>query len=218
VFYDTETTGLKPAFDQITQFAAIVTDQDFNIIEEVNLRCRLQPHVLASPGAMFVTKVGPKAIQSAPLSCYEMVRAIRAFIQKWSPAVFIGFNSISYDENMLRQAFYQHLHPVYPTNTNGNSRMDILRLAHAVAAYRPDTITVPLNDKGKPTFKLGLLAAANGLALDNAHDAHADTRATLGIAKLLRARAPEVWESLYLVPVKGRRRSVLKQTRRCFLH
>lgn len=197
IFYDTETTGLNPAFDQITQFAAIVTDDAFNMLEEVNLRCRLQPHVLASPGAMFVTKVGPKAIQAAPLSCYQMVCAIRAFIQKWSPAVLIGFNSISYDENMLRQAFYQHLHPAYLTNTNGNSRMDVLLLAHAVAAHRPDAITVPLNDKGKPTFKLGLLAAANGLALDNAHDAHADTRATLALAKYLKERAPEVWDDLF---------------------
>jgi exodeoxyribonuclease-1 len=197
IFYDTETTGLNPAFDQILQFAAIVTDDAFNVLEEVNLRCRLQPHVLPSPGAMLITKVGPKAIQAAPHSSYEMVSSIRSFIEKWSPAVLIGFNSIGYDEKMLRQAFYQNLHPTYLTNTNGNGRMDVMLLAHAVAEHRPDAIIIPLNDKGNPSFKLVHLVEANSLALDQAHDAQADTRATLALAKHLKDRAPEIWDALY---------------------
>ena len=36
VFYDLETTGTSPAFDQPLQFAAIRTDDDFNGIERVN--------------------------------------------------------------------------------------------------------------------------------------------------------------------------------------
>ena len=60
IFYDTETTGLNSAFDQITQFAAIVTDDDYNVLEELDLRCRLKPHVIASPGAMRVTKSDPR--------------------------------------------------------------------------------------------------------------------------------------------------------------
>jgi len=40
-FYDFETTGTSPAFDQPIQFAAILTDDDFNPIEKVNIRCLL---------------------------------------------------------------------------------------------------------------------------------------------------------------------------------
>ena len=40
------------------------------------------------------------------------------------------------------------------------------------------------------------MAAANNVALDNAHDALADTGATLGIARLIRQRAPALWDLL----------------------
>ena len=56
VFYDFETTGLSPAFDQPTQFAAIVTDEDFNEIETIDWRCKLSYHILPTPWAIAVTK------------------------------------------------------------------------------------------------------------------------------------------------------------------
>jgi len=197
IFYDTETTGLESAFDQILQFAAIVTDENFAVLEEIDLRCRLQPHVLPSPGAMMTHGVGPSAIQKASQSCYEMTCKIRSLIERWSPAVIVGFNSIGYDEKMLRQAFYQHLHPVYATNTRGNTRMDILVLARAVAAWQPGALSVSVNAKGKPSFKLVDLMEANGLPMGNAHDAHADTRATVDLARHLRSRAPGVWDDMF---------------------
>ena len=46
VFYDLETTGTSPAFDQPLQFAAIVTDLDFKEIERIDIRCQLAPHIL----------------------------------------------------------------------------------------------------------------------------------------------------------------------------
>ena len=211
IFYDTETTGLNSAFDQIVQFAAIVTDDNFDVLEELDLRCRLRPHVVASPGAMRVTNVGPRAIQAAPLSCYEMTGQIRAFIERHSPAVLVGFNSISFDENMLRQMFFQGLHPTYLTNTNGNSRLDVMRLAYAVASHQPEAINVLLNEKGKPSFRLGHLIAANGLTLDNAHDALADTRATLALARYLEGRAPQVWDDLFSCRSRHTVEAILKE-------
>ena len=52
VFYDTETTGTETAFDQILQFAAIKTDDDFNELDRINVRCRLLPHIIPAPGAL----------------------------------------------------------------------------------------------------------------------------------------------------------------------
>lgn len=212
IFYDTETTGLAAGFDQILQFAGIVTDDDLNPIEEINLRCRLQAHVIPSPGALVITGVRPSDITGANLSHYEMIREIRALIERYTPAVMIGYNSISYDEAMLRQAFYQTLNPTYLTNTGGNTRMDVLKLAHAASQYAPGVLEVPLNDKGRPSFKLEFLAKANGLMHDNAHEAMSDTQATLDLARLVRDRAPAVWEAMTRTRSKRDALSVLDNT------
>ena len=59
VFYDLETTGISPAYDQPLQFAAIRTDLNLNEIERVEFRCRLAPHILPAPQALIVTCVTP---------------------------------------------------------------------------------------------------------------------------------------------------------------
>lgn len=197
IFYDTETTGLERGYDQILQFAAIATNDDFQVLEEVDWRCRPWPHILPSPGALMVTGVKYSDALRAPQSHYEMMRMIVSLYEKHSPAVSVGFNSISFDENMLRHGFYQTLNPIYTTNTNGNSRMDVMHLAHAVHEYHPGVLKVPTNDRGNLTFKLELLAKENGLLHELAHDALSDTRATMELARLIRTKTPEVWSSLY---------------------
>ena len=78
VFYDTETTGIHTAFDQILQFAAILTDPEFNEIERFEIRCRLLPHVVPAPGAMRVTGLRAAQLTESTLpSHYEMMSAIR---------------------------------------------------------------------------------------------------------------------------------------------
>ena len=56
-FYDFETSGAETAFDQPLQFAAVLTDEKFNELESINLRCRLAPHILPAPWAMQVTGI-----------------------------------------------------------------------------------------------------------------------------------------------------------------
>jgi exodeoxyribonuclease-1 len=204
IFYDTETTGLDKTFDQILQFAAILTDADLNELDRFELRCRLQPHVVPAPGALLATRVTPAMLTDPSLpSHYEMMLQIAQKLREWSPAIFIGYNTLSFDEPLLRQAFYQTLQPVYLTNTNGNQRADVLRLAQATAALAPNAMAVPFSEKGKPTLRLDTLAPANGFVHENAHDALADVEATIYMARLIRDRAPAVWKSLMPLVDKG---------------
>jgi exodeoxyribonuclease-1 len=129
-------------------------------------------------------------------SHYEMVCSIRAKMEAWSPAVFIGHNSIQFDEPLVRQALYQNLHPPYLTNTNGNCRADSLRIAQAIHLYSPGTLTIPKDGNGRETFKLDQLAPANGFQDHAAHDAMGDVEATVHLCRLLAAKEGDHWSNL----------------------
>ena len=195
VFYDTETTGSDTFYDQILQFAAIKTDDALNEVDRFEIRCRIQPHILPAPGALLVTGVTLDQVSDPALpSHFEMAAAIHTKLTEWSPAVFAGYNSLEFDEDLLRQAFYQSLLNPYLTNTNGNSRLDIMRLALAVHEFEPGHLEVPRRDDGAITFKLDRLAPANGFLHPNAHDAMADVEATIFLAKFAKERVPWIWE------------------------
>lgn len=196
VFYDTETTGTDRAFDQILQFGAIRTDHELQELERFEIRCRLLPHVVPSPRGLLTNGIDVQRLTDPALpSHYEMVRAIKAKLEAWSPAVFVGHNSMRFDEELLRQAFYQTLHPPYLTNTHGNGRMDGLKVLQAAAFLEPDVLTVPASEKSRPTFRLERLAPANGFVHDAAHDAMGDTEATLYLCRLVREQAEGVWSN-----------------------
>jgi exodeoxyribonuclease-1 len=214
VFYDTETTGVETTFDQILQFAAIRTDDDLNELDRFNMRCRLLPHIVPSPVALRVTHVTPAMLTDPTLpSHYQMIRQIRDKLLEWSPATFIGFNSIDFDETLLRQAFFQTLYPAYLTNTNGNARSDVMRITHAASIYAPGSIAVPTDNRGRPVFRLNELTLANGHNHDEAHEAMADVVATIFVARLVRDRAPHVWQAMTRTATKnGVKEYVAKQS------
>src|ERR1039458_127027 len=134
IIYDTETTGLSPAYDQIVQFAAILNDENLKALDRYEVRCRLLPHIVPSPRALVVNRVRPGMLTDKNLpSHYEAMSQIRAKLMGWSPAIFLGYNSIEFDEKFLRQAFFRTLHPLFLTNTNGNARGDLMRGAYAAS-------------------------------------------------------------------------------------
>lgn len=196
VFFDTETTGTNIAFDQIIQFAGIQTDNELNELTVLDVRCRLLPHIVASPEALLVNGTTAERLVDVTLqSHYQMVRTIHAQLVAWSPTLFIGYNSLSFDENLLRQAFYQTLHQPYLTNTNGNCRADAFRFFRLAAAFAPDCLVVPKKADGRPSFKLDDIASANGYTRAGAHDALDDSRATIHLCKLVMERAPDLWSN-----------------------
>lgn len=195
VFFDTETTGLKRGFDQILHFAAVRTDANLNEVARFEARSRLLPHVLPHPSALHTNGLAIERLTDASLSShYAMVGEIQRALLAWSPAIFVGFNSIRFDEEMLRHALFQCLYPAYLTSNHRNCRADALSLVMAADAESPAQLVVPLGAEGRRTFRLQALAAANGVAHARAHDALSDVLATIELCRLVFQRSPELWQ------------------------
>ena len=63
-------------------------------------------------------------------SYYEGMGKLFAKLSSWGPACYIGMNNINFDEHFMRQGFYKSMQDVYLTNTNGNTRADLLPILH----------------------------------------------------------------------------------------
>jgi exodeoxyribonuclease-1 len=198
VFYDFETTGTSVTYAQPLQFAAIVTDESLNVLDTVDWRCRIAPHILPAPYALKVTNLAPEQVTNNNLqTAFEFAQNLYQFLEKWQPAIWLGYNTINFDEPMLRQLFYQNLQPnIYATSMNGNSRLDVMKMVWAAHSLHPDILTYPENDKGKASFKLDQLAPANGFAHENAHDALADVEATIFILNKIKTADPAFFDKL----------------------
>jgi exodeoxyribonuclease-1 len=205
VIYDLETSGLEPQWNVPLQSALIHTDAELKPLGELSLRCRLPAHIVPAPGALLTTGIRPEQLEQAPLSCCEMLGVIARALEAWAPATIIGYNTLRYDEEILRHAFFTHLLPPYATSLNGHRRADLLTMVRAVAMLEPGAITVPLGATGKPSFRLGDVCRANGIALseDEAHDAMADAKATLALLRHLREVAPTTVATMLGLADKG---------------
>ncbi len=198
VFYDLETTGISPAFDQPLQFAAIRTDESFNELERVNIRCRLAPHIIPAPQALIVTGVTPDQLIDPSLpTLFEFSQRLIELTERWAPTTWIGYNTMKFDEEVLRQTFYQNLQPnIFATQFSGNTRLDVLTAVYAVWCRNPDLFDWPADEAGRIIFKLDPLAPANGFAAHNAHDALGDVEATIHLARRIASEDPLLWSEL----------------------
>lgn len=205
LFYDLETSGLAPAWNVPLQAAFVSTDGDLRPLVETVLRARLPAHVMPAPDALLVTGLDPDEIEAAPLSQLELMRTIAGNLEAASPAAMIGFNTMAYDEEVLRHGFFQTLLPPYATSMPGLARADVLIMLRAVAMLAPGAITIPVTPQGKPTMRLGPICRANGIAFDeaDAHDALNDVHATIALFRLLRNRAPTMIAAMMANAQKG---------------
>jgi exodeoxyribonuclease-1 len=195
LWHDYETFGARPMADRPAQFAAQRTDAELNCIgDPVVWYCSPADDVLPHPMACLITGITPQEARRKGVA--EAVFAQNILDEMMQPGTCsVGYNSIRFDDTVTRNLLYRNLHDPYEREyKNGNTRWDLIDLARMYYALRPDEIQWPMHEAGKPSFRLTDLSAANDIEHEGAHDALADVRATIDLARLFRKIQPRLFD------------------------
>lgn len=197
-WYDYETFGINPKTDRISQFAGIRTDENLNILDEHMFYCKPTNDCLPSPEACNVTGITPQLCAQKGLIEHEFIKKIQ--LEFSTPNTCIaGYNSIRFDDEFTRYTLYRNFLDPYAWHwQNGNTRWDILDVVRMCYALKKDnSLKWVYDDNGKPIFKLDQLSPANGIEHTNAHDALADVRATIALARIIKSTQPGLFDHAF---------------------
>ena len=195
LWHDYETFGRAPRRDRPSQYAGVRSDAELNEIGEPLVQyCQPAPDYLPQPAACLLTGILPQECLRRGVPEHRFAAAILEQLAQ-PGTVGVGYNSIRFDDEVTRHLFWRNLIDPYAREWQHDcGRWDLLHVVRCCWALRPQGIEWPQHADGRVSFKLEDLSGANGLAHGSAHDALSDVRATLALARLVKARQPRLWE------------------------
>lgn len=220
LWHDYETFGADARSDRPAEFASWRTDTELEPIEDPQVfRCRPPLDYLPEPVACQITRIGPESAYAEGLSESEFAARIHEILSE-PGSCGVGYNTLRFDDELTRYLFWRNFIDPYEREwANGNCRFDLIDLARACYALRPDGVEWPMHAPGKPSFKLTDMTAANHLSHTQAHSALSDVEATIALARLLRYQQPRLFKHALELRNKARAMAMLDwQTRKPLLH
>ncbi|CDL36544.1 Exodeoxyribonuclease I [Citrobacter freundii] len=144
LFHDYETFGTHPALDRPAQFAAIRTDNDFNIIGEPEVfYCKPADDYLPQPEAVLITGITPQEAREKGENEAAFAARIHALFTVPKTCI-LGYNNVRFDDEVTRNILYRNFYDPYAWSwQNDNSRWDLLDVMRACYALRPEGINWP---------------------------------------------------------------------------
>ena len=103
--WDIESSNSDTFFGSILEIGGILVDENFKEKDRFNLRCRLPDGEIPQAMALIVNKTSVEQLTKVNLSHYQMLGEIEKIFKKWSPACFLGWSYIGFDDEMLRNEF-----------------------------------------------------------------------------------------------------------------
>lgn len=181
LFYDLETSGLHKAFDQVTQFAAMKTDENFIIIERYNYAVKLNPDTVPHPWAFLTHGVTPQSLNDMGRCENEVMLDIYRLFK--STTYHIGYYSINFDYPFLRFSFHRNFLRPYEFNRQAKDLYPIVAIFKLLHGTSLACKNIQWPTDG--SLKLADIIRANPVAHyeRNAHDALVDVEDTINIAR-----------------------------------
>ncbi len=203
-WYDYETTGIDTRRDRPLQVAGIRTDEALNEIgEPLNIYCRPADDILPHPQSCLITGITPARLLEQGLCEAEFITRLHDQLAQPGTCT-AGYNNLRFDDEMTRHTLYRNFFDPYAREwQSGNSRWDLIDLMRCLYALRPEGIDWPQED-GRVSLRLDRLTLANGIEHGQAHDALADVRATIALARLVRERQRKLYDYLFDLRSKAR--------------
>ena len=211
VIWDIETDSAQLDWATMIEVGAILLDENFKEKERFSARCRMPQDRVPSATALCINKSNVDLITKGNMSHYEMIAQLEKKFKEWSPATFMGFSSVGFDDEILRREFFKSLRKPYLINTEGNSRHDALNMIKAAFAIDENVLKTELNPKGNKSMKLESLARLNGFDSKDAHSALFDTELTVNVLRLLKDRQPDLWHEYLKTKSKVVVENLIKQ-------
>ncbi|MCA1792305.1 MAG: exonuclease domain-containing protein [Desulfotignum sp.] len=193
LFFDLETSGLDPAFDQVLTFAGIRTDPQLREIDRTSLTIQMRKDIVPSPHAFITHCLYPEPLADG-LCEYEAARILHALFNTKN-TISVGYNSLGFDDEFLRFMFYRNLLDPYSHQyANGCSRADILPVTTLFKIFCEPVISWPRLENGRSTLKLELIASENRFTTSgHAHEAMADVEALVALCRAFFGHA-DIWD------------------------
>ena len=195
VIWDIESSNANTDFGSIIEIGGILVDENLKEKDRFNLRCRLPEGEIPQAMALIVNKTGVDMLTKANLSHYQMLAEVEKIFKKWSPAIFLGWSNIGFDDEMIRKEFFKGIRYPYITNASPNKRTDGLNIARAAYAVDPTVLETETNNKGNAVMKLESLARMNGFESGGAHSALFDAELTVKVLSLIKSKQEDTWYS-----------------------
>jgi exodeoxyribonuclease I len=209
--WDIESSSANTSWGSIIEVGGILVDPNFRELDRFNFRCRLPEGEIPQAMALIVNKTSVDLLTKGNLSHYQMLGQLEAIFKKWSPAIFLGWSNIGFDDEMIRNEFFRGIRYPYITNSTPNKRHDGLNIARGAHTVDESVLKTEVNAKGNVVMKLESLARMNGFESSGAHSALFDAELTVKVLGLIKKNQPQTWHTFLRTANKTDTETIIKK-------